>query len=198
MLLKITAPGIPDFYQGTEFWDLNLVDPDNRRPVNYNFLVQLVDAMQQNLDREGKMATIKTVLENPLDGRVKLLVMMIALKFRKEHASLFLHGDYHPLEALGTKSQHLCAFARLYEGNVSITMAPRFLTSLVSNPTTLPIGKAVWEETWIPLTPECAGSQYQNVLTGEIINPIQQNSMVGLHLHTVFQHFPLALLERIS
>ena len=78
-------------------------------------------------------------------------------------------------------------------------MTPRFVQGLIADPvTTFPIGKGVWEETWTPLPPECAGSRYQNVLTGEIISPIHQDGMVGLPLHTVFQHFPLALLERIS
>ena len=198
VLLKITAPGIPDFYQGTELWDLNLVDPDNRRPVDYDDRRQLLEHMQQTIQRDGRLALLQTLLNDPLDGRLKCLIMMTALQFRKDHSDLFLHGNYQPLEASGKKSQHLCAFARIHEEHVAITLTPRFFQGLVSDPHTLPIGKSVWEETWIPLPPECAGSRYQDVLTGEIRNPIHQDGVVGLPLETVFQHFPLALLERIS
>ena len=198
VLLKITAPGIPDFYQGTELWDLNLVDPDNRRPVNYEHRHQLLEEMKSSLDPEEKTARLRMALENPLDGRIKFLVTMSALQFRQEQAPLFLYGSYHPLETYGQKSQHLCAFARMKDGEISLTLIPRFFTGLVSDPTTLPIGKAVWEDTGVLLPPECAGSHFQEILTGGLVSPEHQEGKLRLPAASVFEHFPGAILKRSS
>ncbi len=198
VLLKITAPGIPDFYQGTELWDLNLVDPDNRRPVNYEHRHQLLEEMKSSLEPEEKIARLRMALENPLDGRIKFLVTMMALQFRREQAPLFLHGSYQPLETYGQKSQHLCAFARMKDGEFSLTLSPRFFTGLVSDPTTLPIGEAVWEDTRVLLPPECAGSQFQEILTGRIVSPEHQEGKPSLPAAFVFEHFPGAILKRSS
>ena len=197
VLLKITAPGTPDLYQGTELWDLSLVDPDNRLPVNYEHRLQMLEEMKPDLTPEEKTSRLRTALENPHDGRIKLLVMMSALQFRKEHSPLFLHGSYHPLETYGQKSQHLCAFARMKDGEISLTLTSRFFTGLVSDPTTLPIGKAVWEDTVVSIPPECSGSRFQDVLTGIIVSPDHHEGKVLLPTATVFQHFPGAILQRI-
>ena len=87
VLLKITAPGTPDIYQGTELWDLNLVDPDNRGPVYYEHRLQLLEEMKPALTPEEKTAHLRTALENPQDGKIKFLVMMRALQFRQEHSN---------------------------------------------------------------------------------------------------------------
>ena len=198
VLLKITAPGIPDFYQGTELWDLNLVDPDNRRPVNYDHRHQLLEEMKSSLNPEEKTGRLRTALENPHDGRIKFLVTMNALQFRREHAPLFLYGSYHPLEPFGKNSQHLCAFARMKDGEISLTLSPRFFTGLVSDPTTLPIGEAVWGDTGVLLPSEWSGSPFQDVLTGEIVHSEEPEGKVLLRAATVFKHFPGAILKRSS
>ena len=122
--------------------------------------------------------------------------MMSALQFRNENAQLFLQGAYLPLEGYGKKSQHLCAFARVKESKISLTLISRFFTGLVSDPTTLPIGKDVWEDTGVELPPECAGSGYQDVLTGEIVSPVLHEGKLLLPAANVFQHFPGAILRR--
>ena len=121
---------------------------------------------------------------------------MSALQFRKEHRPLFLYGSYQPLEASGQKSQHLCAFARRKDGEISLTLSARFFTGLVSDPRTLPIGKPVWEDTGVELPPEWSGSQFQNILTGETVRAEEQEGKVLLRTAAVFKHFPGAILKR--
>ena len=198
VLVKITAPGTPDFYQGTELWDLNLVDPDNRRPVNYEHRFQLLEELKSASTPEEMTARLRAALENPQDGKIKFLVMMSALQFRKEHHTLFLHGSYQPLEAFGRKSQHLCAFARVKDRDMSLTLTSRFFTDLVSDPTTLPIGNGVWEGTGVFLPLEWSGFQFQDILTGRIVSPEQLDGQLRLPAAIVFQHFPGAILKRVS
>ena len=198
LLVKITAPGTPDFYQGTELWDLNLVDPDNRRPVNYEHRFQLLEELKSASTPKEKAAQLRAALEDPQDGRIKFLVMLRALQFRKEYHSLFLHGSYQPLEAFGEKSQHLCTFARVKDRDMSLTLTSRFFTGLVSDPNTLPIGNDVWEGTGVFLPLEWAGFQFQDILTGGIVRPEPHDGQLRLPAATVFQHFPGAILKRLS
>ena len=158
----------------------------------------MLEELNHTVTPEERLARLRRALENPHDGRIKLLVMMCTLQIRKEHSSLFLDGSYHPLETFGQKSQHLCAFARRKDAEVSLTLTPRFFTGLVQDPATLPIGNAVWEDTGVSLSLELSGSQFQDVLTGEIVSPIQHEEKLLLPAATVFQHFPGAILKRIS
>ena len=197
VLIKITAPGVPDFYQGTELWDLSLVDPDNRQPVNFRHRGELMAELTPSLTSDERIPRLRTALENPQDGRIKFLVMMTALQFRREHSVLFLYGSYDPLEIVGLKSHNLCAFARRKDDDVSLTITPRFFTGLVQDPTALPLGQGVWEDTEVLLPPEWSGSRFQDVLTGEILTPVQKDEKLLLPAATVFQHFPGAILKRL-
>src|SRR5205814_1229919 len=128
-LLKTTAPGVPDFYQGTELWAFTLVDPDNRRPVDY----ELRRAMLSTLSEvgEGDLTEFaEGLLEWPEDGRVKMYVTTRALNFRRERAELFARGEYVPLPASGRRAESVVAFARERDGDAAIAIAARFFTRL--------------------------------------------------------------------
>jgi len=197
VLLKITAPGIPDFYQGTELWSLTLVDPDNRRPVNYERRQRIQEALHTLIASEKRLNVLKNLLEHPDDGRIKMFVTMTALTFRKNHASVFLEGNYTGLTPQGDHAQHLCAFARVHESQALVTVTPRFLSSFISEPSRFPFGKEVWGDTWIPVPSEKAGSPYRHIFTGEILHSFTRHGVQGVTVESLFQHFPLAALERL-
>jgi (1->4)-alpha-D-glucan 1-alpha-D-glucosylmutase len=195
-LLKICAPGVPDFYQGTELWDFDLVDPDNRRPVDYDKRT----AMLAELRRAGEtVPAVKLALELSLakeDGRIMLYLVSKALGFRREHSSLFASGDYLPLTTEGGRAEHVCAFERRRNRESVIVAAPRFLTRLISGGGSVPFGKAVWEDTRLVL-PDAGGSaQYRNILTAEVLSAGEAQGTASLPLAGVFASFPVALLER--
>ena len=111
-LIKLTAPGVPDIYQGTELWDFSLVDPDNRRPVDYEQRQGIISEILEGGDRLDRA---KSLSETMQDGRIKLFLTSTALSARKLHKEIFLNGSYVPLSARGTKSPHVISFARVHE-----------------------------------------------------------------------------------
>ncbi len=192
VLLKVTVPGVPDFYQGSELWDFSLVDPDNRRPVDFRKRVQMLgDVRVQHSDHLPTL--LKGLLSEWKDGRVKLFLTGRALDFRRANAEVYLEGDYLPMYAAGPNAGCLCAFARHKNGVWSITAAPRFTTKLV--PTgRLPVGKSVWRDTFLPL-PEDAPDTWRNVLTEERLIATQTaDGQRILPLAAVLRRFPVALL----
>lgn len=191
VLLKILSPGVPDFYQGTELWDLNFVDPDNRRPVDFR---QRAEGLQELKRREGEdpAALIRELLSGWQDGRIKLYTIYKALNFRRSHKELFQGGAYLPLNASGKARENVCAFARRNEHNWALGAAPRLITRLVA-PEKLPLGKEVWEENALGLPPD-APRRWLNVFTGEELEISTMGKRNELPLENVFRRFPVALL----
>ncbi|HKY05745.1 MAG TPA: malto-oligosyltrehalose synthase, partial [Blastocatellia bacterium] len=185
-LLKITSPGVPDFYQGTELWDLNLVDPDNRRAVDFSRREAFLREIRER-ERDGVLPLIDELLANREDGRVKLFLIYRALNARKQNKRLFDEGEYIALKARGSRKDHLVAFARRSEGRWAVVVAPRLMTRLVK-PESLPLGKHVWGNTVIEL-PEAAPSAWRNVFTDAVIEGEKT-----LAAADVFSRFPCALL----
>jgi (1->4)-alpha-D-glucan 1-alpha-D-glucosylmutase len=185
VLLKYAAPGVPDLYQGTELWDLNLVDPDNRRPVDYVKRRSLLQDIHTRTS-DNPVLLMKDLLATPADGRIKLFLTTQMIQARKAYSELFQRGDYQPLEVRGKFANCAVAFARRYRNTVAIAIAPRFLTSLIQ-PESLPLGE-VWQDTHIELPSEL-GTNWKNSITSESIV-----CDCRLPLAEVFQHFPGALL----
>jgi (1->4)-alpha-D-glucan 1-alpha-D-glucosylmutase len=177
VLLKSCSPGLPDFYQGTELWDFNLVDPDNRRPVDYN-------RRKQALARV-KNADCRDLLHNAASGDVKMFTTWAALQFRNRHREFFEEGNYIPLHARGSKRDHVIAFAREFDGKRAIAVAPRLCLTLVHGETKPPLGREVWGDTEL----ELPRGQYRNYFTGKIVGSGE--------LAEVLSDFPVALLESI-
>ncbi len=158
LALKITSPGIPDFYQGTELWDLSLADPDNRRPVDFESRMRALAGLRVR-------AQPKELFKNWRDGRIKMYVTWKLLNFRRRHSDLFLHGDYIPLRVTGTRAEHVVAFVRRLHDSWCVTAAARFFTKLARTGSP-PLGEKVWGNTAVEL-PDDAPASWANVLTDE-------------------------------
>jgi (1->4)-alpha-D-glucan 1-alpha-D-glucosylmutase len=193
-LVKLTAPGVPDFYQGTELWDLSLVDPDNRRPVDWaerrRLLDELLTAVAAAPDRA---ALAHELAKSRTDARVKLFVIHEGLHFRRAHRALYEAGAYQPLEARGAWAEHVGAFARVDSGAAALTIFPRLLARRGVD--ALPLGREYWADTRLPLPAALAG-RYRNVFTGERVETEDTGHGAGLALGAVLTSFPLALLAR--
>ena len=193
LLLKIASPGVPDIYQGTEIWDFSLVDPDNRRPVDYPHRTGLLNELM-TLERQGLSSLARDLLSSWGDGRVKLFVTYKALSFRRERKELFQDGAYVPLAVTGGVKEHALAFARKRGDAWGIAAVPRLVTRLAP-PGEFPIGLGVWEARAAIRLPKEAPDGWRNVFTGEILHASGGDGAKLLHLHAVFHDFPVALLE---
>ena len=191
-LLRVAAPGVPDTYQGTELWDFSLVDPDNRRPVDYGRRREMLAALKANMRSAGGdlRGLAKELVGAKEDGRIKLFVTHLALQCRREYPGLFTDGVYVPLEAEGPRKEHVFGFARGKEGRWAAAVVPRFITRLAPTTEHLPTGR-VWEETVLSLPGTESVRRWRNVFTGEIYTPSEGPS---LRLTEVLGHFPVALL----
>lgn len=189
-LLKLTSPGVPDLYQGTELFDFSLVDPDNRRAVDFATRADLLERLRGKAAGEAQDTRIDgaDLMRHYADGRIKLWTIAQALNLRRAQAELFREGRYEPLEARGEKAEHLCAFARVRPGIMSITAVPRFTYTLMKGAMTPPLGE-VWGKTGLQLGNEMPTSFY-NVLTGQRIHAADG----ALAMRDVFADLPVALL----
>src|SRR5207253_4500898 len=131
-LLKLTSPGVPDIYQGNEIWDFSLVDPDNRRPVDYTQRRKMLAELESiDMDACVDRGLIDSLVTGMRDGRCKLFVTWKVLQFRRDHAALFRDGEYLPLRVSGEYAANVCAFARRHEGKLTVTIAPRLYLRLL-------------------------------------------------------------------
>jgi len=192
-LLKITAPGVPDFYQGAELWDFNLVDPDNRRPID--FAKRRASLASLPADDDGDLTgLVSQLVSSPQDGRIKLYLTSRALRFRRRRQALFAEGDYLPLTARGQKADHVIAFARASANQTAVVVTGRFFTRL-GDPNQPPTGGGVWGDTAVALNYESEAGWYREVFTGQRIRAERASGGVELPLAQVFAHLPVALLE---
>jgi (1->4)-alpha-D-glucan 1-alpha-D-glucosylmutase len=197
-LVTITAPGVPDTYQGSELWDLSLVDPDNRRPVDFELrqqtLEQLMPALGENpegIDVTRCLSLISELLAGWPDGRVKMWVTLCALRFRRQRSQLFQSGSYQPITATGEQQGHVLAFLREHAGQAALTIVPRFAYSLMKGALVPPLG-SVWGET--ELTLPLSQGEFMNLLTGERLNAANGRALL---CREVFANFPVALLAPV-
>jgi (1->4)-alpha-D-glucan 1-alpha-D-glucosylmutase len=195
-LLKLTAPGVPDFYQGTELWNLALVDPDNRRPVDYETRRAMLAELKRRIEQAGgDLAPLaRELLAASPDGRIKMYLVHRALRLRRERDPLFKDGDYLPLEVAGAKREHALAFARRLGGEVAITIVPRLVVRLTGGAETPPLGEAVWQDTRVLLPADLAGRRWSNLFTGQAIEAPAEDSAAALPLKDALADFPVALL----
>ena len=188
-LIKITAPGVPDFYQGAELWDLSLVDPDNRRPVDFAVRRRMLETLSAEIDAAPDLAPLaRDLMRAPADGRVKLFVIYQALGVRRRRAELFARGDYRPLAVHGASAEHVFAFARTGPGGPTVTIVPRLLAARGAAD---PVGEAYWTDTRVALPPEVSGPM-RNAFTGALVEAEGERQ---LRVGRVLADFPLALLE---
>ena len=158
LILKLTTPGVPDFYQGTEFLDLSLVDPDNRRPVDYARRQEVLDSFEPLLAQPDPRAL--TGLFEERDETFKLLVTTKLLRFRQQHPELFT-ADYRALEAAGEAASHVLAFSRETPDAALLVLVPRYPATLEQS--------GGWGNTRLELPEELQGNTWTDVLTGQTI-----------------------------
>jgi (1->4)-alpha-D-glucan 1-alpha-D-glucosylmutase len=200
LVLKIAAPGVPDFYQGTELWSFHLVDPDNRSPVDYAVRAAMTEELRATMQRLGpdRAEFCRGLFEQAHDGRVKIYTIMAGLEHRRLHPELFHQGEYLQLECGGSRKQHICAFARLYQHQALVAVVPRLVATLNPDSKHPPMGTSVWEDSWIAAPPWPTLGEFRHLLTGEIVTAESLNGRRVLPLAKVLNHAPVALLERIS
>jgi (1->4)-alpha-D-glucan 1-alpha-D-glucosylmutase len=192
-LLKITSPGVPDFYQGTELWDFSMVDPDNRRPVDFDKRVRLVEELK-SAEIAGQDDLLKDLTANWQDGRIKLYMVRKALGFRLTHKELFAGGDYIPLEGVGKRPECVVAYARRRRKEWAIVAVPRLVAGFLRRQRSLS-PKEKWTALKIVLPGECP-SRWRNVVTNGTISAKRvPGGQSVLLLSGMLERFPCALLE---
>jgi (1->4)-alpha-D-glucan 1-alpha-D-glucosylmutase len=196
LVLKLASPGVPDFYQGTELWDLSLVDPDNRRPVDFAARQLLLADLRPVLDRLEHDGTAEPQVQDLLtrwtDGEIKLFVTACGMRFRRQHQGLMLCGGYTPLDIDGERADHVVAFARHDESGTLLAVAPRLVAPLVADDRPLPAGPDVWGATRLVLPPVARAVRYHHVITGEWCETAADST--SLPVASVLGTCPVALL----
>ena len=204
-LLKLTCPGVPDIYQGNELFEFSLVDPDNRRPVDFGLRQEMFTDIRK-LGSDADALSRGHLLETPEDGRLKLYLTWKTLCLRKELPDLFQHGIYEPLPASGAKANHVVAFIRRFEATSMIVIVPRFIAGLLTGNgngnhsdgafDVPPIGPTVWQDTQVLLPSSDDGGNYHNIFTGQQLEPHKNAGAARIDLAQVFAEFPLALCRQ--
>jgi (1->4)-alpha-D-glucan 1-alpha-D-glucosylmutase len=195
-LLKITVPGIPDFYQGTELWAFTLVDPDNRRPVDYSARADMLAALKSRESTAGPLALADDLVHNMADGRIKLYLIYKALHCRRDRQELFKDGEYIPVGVEGTHAGKIISFLRRKAAETILVVVPRLLTSLELDPECLPLA-AIWRDNFLLLPESEKTATFRNVFTGEILQATALDTHPALRLPEVLSRFPVALLIKI-
>ncbi len=196
-LLKITAPGIPDFYQGTEVWNFTLVDPDNRQRVDYDRCREMLRMLRARMggNGPGTAALARELVREWRDGAVKLYLTFRALNYRRENAVLFQEGEYLPLETGGVCRDQVCAYARRKGEKMAVTVVPRFFTRCLPKGKASGFGPEIWKDSWVVLPGESAGKEFGNLFTGEMAPAREREGKNVLLLDAVLSSFPVALLD---
>jgi (1->4)-alpha-D-glucan 1-alpha-D-glucosylmutase len=196
LLIKIAAPGVPDFYQGTELWDLTLVDPDNRRPVDFDLRCRLARELEPlvRAARSGdeRAATrVAALLDQWPDGRIKLFTTLAGQSVRRDCCDLFVYGRYVPLLTHLPPHTEVLAFARVDDGGGAVAIAPT-LTRALGAPG-FAVGE-VWKDARLEVPAALHESELLNVLTGERVAKVREGDNQYLELRDVLRTLPIALL----
>ncbi|HUS24023.1 MAG TPA: malto-oligosyltrehalose synthase, partial [Candidatus Binatia bacterium] len=170
-LLRLTTPGIPDTYQGCDFWDFSLVDPDNRRPVDYATRRQALE----------KNRPLPELLAHWRDGRIKQALIARVLNFRKQHPDLFARGTHQPVPVAGPAAEHVIAFERRWKKERAVVVASRLAAGTARDLPLVPVEK--WSDTSLRI----GGGPWTEVLTGaRVDNP---------RVATLLAQLPIAVLH---
>jgi (1->4)-alpha-D-glucan 1-alpha-D-glucosylmutase len=195
-LLKIAAPGVPDFYQGTELWDFSLVDPDNRRPVDY----AIRQAMLAEIKRAAavdRLALARRLFANPADGGIKMYVISEALGLRRRNEVLFRQGAYTPLEASGARMSKVVAFARGPAEYHVIVAAGRFFAEFEGLPEGA-TGDWPWQDTFLSVPSGLLHEHYVDLFTGHEVRADRDRDRRQLCMADIFAHLPFAMLVPVA
>ena len=197
-VVKTGAPGVPDFYQGTELWNLSLVDPDNRRPVDYARRRALLTALDRQVCVAGRLTVAMELAASPTDDRMKLYTTSTMLRLRSTRRDTFDRGRYAPVSVDGTRRDHAFAFTRDIEGHRVLVVVPRLVGTLAPDADPAPLGERIWGDTQLALPPGPAGP-FRNIFTDAAVAGATdpRTGVTTLRLADVFAHFPVAVLETV-
>jgi (1->4)-alpha-D-glucan 1-alpha-D-glucosylmutase len=195
-LCKLTAPGVPDIYQGNEIWDFSLVDPDNRRPVDYQKRRSLLASLEAiDMDSCVDRGLMQSLVASLNDGRCKLFLTWKVLQFRREHEALFRDGEYIPLRVVGEYASNVCAFARRLGAEMVVVIAPRLYLRLLGDREDAPLGETVWNDTAVELPKEVVETiQLRGILDRKPVSTAKAASRVTVRVADTLANFPVALL----
>ncbi|EPX61661.1 Malto-oligosyltrehalose synthase [Cystobacter fuscus DSM 2262] len=191
LLMKLMSPGVVDTYQGCELWDLSLVDPDNRRPVDYALRERMLRSLEQETEK-GRAELCTRLVADMEDGRIKLFVLTEGLRLRQRQAELFRKGGYRALSLTGPRADAAVAFSREHGSSVVIAVAPRYTLSALESGGLV----AAYEETSLELPASYASMTFRDVFTGQQVRPGRHGEGAVLPLSPLLVGFPLVLLEK--
>jgi len=188
LALKLTCPGIPDFYQGSELWDLRLVDPDNRRPVDYNMRINFLQDIKTSMQNSNNTINLlKELLSKPENGKIKLFMIDRLLQLRNREPELFLKGSFIPLSVQGNYKDNIIAYLRTYKDKTLITIVPRFCTKIVKSGQ-YPLGNKLWKNTFIELPKKLRYSGFEFISQ----QPVRLTELTPVG--NILKYFPLAII----
>jgi (1->4)-alpha-D-glucan 1-alpha-D-glucosylmutase len=203
LVLRLGSPGVPDTYQGSELWNLSLVDPDNRQPVDFDErrrmladlepVIQAAEEARVSTGRAPAREALETLFANWTDGRAKLYTLAIALRLRRAFPDLFLRGDYEPLGS-DLDDPHLVAFSRRAADREVVVLVPRLLATLLRGIPNAPLGMERWRTASVRLPARLAHARLINVFTGERVEPVVYRDVPWLLAGSAFQTWPVAIL----
>ena len=177
-LLKLAAPGMPDTYQGNEIWDFSLVDPDNRRPVDFQRRRKMLDELEREVS-DNSPASLES-------GQLKLWIHQKVLHLRRQFPGLFTSGEYLPIQTAGSKARNLFAFARTDGNRVAIVAVPRLIGGLIQSADQMPCGSRVWGDTTIQLPAKVISRTFRDYFSGGAV----KTTMAA----DIFAQWPVVLL----
>lgn len=189
-LLKITVPGVPDFYQGSELWDLRLVDPDNRGPVDFD---KRTAAMNEIVTGEAGGPSAQNLIKSWHDGRIKLYLIWKALQFRSSHEEIFRDGEFLPLQVEGRYSRNITAFARKHGSSWLVAAVPQWLSQVPVMPDRTKTGFN-WEDTRLVL-PSGSPSLWNSILMSQQVPAFSEQSNGYVNASDLFCDLPVALIS---
>ena len=189
-LIKVTAPGIPDVYQGTEFWDLSFVDPDNRRPVDYNSRKTILTEFK-HFEVYNLKNNLKELKANYQDGKIKMYLLYKALELRKAYQDLFIKGEYIPLKITGENAEKMIAFARNLNNKWAVVIVPIFVTTIFEPEDFKPI-EGAFSSIRISL-PDNAPEKWKSCISNS-----EHSRSPFLNLQGLLEEFPVVLLSNLE
>jgi (1->4)-alpha-D-glucan 1-alpha-D-glucosylmutase len=198
-VLKLASPGVPDVYQGCERWNLSLVDPDNRRPVDFDGsgrLLDEVDALLAECDPARRGPALRNMLDSWADGRIKMCITAAALRLRRDFPETFLAGEYVPLDTETTVGHAgVVAFARVPEtGPAVVAIAPRLVARLMGPELAWPLGQ-MWKTSRVLLPPALAGRTFVDILTAREVPVARGSGTAWIFVGEALETCPVALLR---
>ena len=192
VVLKLTCPGVPDIFQGAELWDFSLVDPDNRRPVDYTIRKRLLSKLPVGAGSRRK-EWLSDAIRTLQDGRLKLYITACIARFRRANEHFFREAGYIPLEPTGERRNHIVSFARRLPDTTVIVVAARFFAKLGCR-TSFPTGDEVWQDSRLTLWNDSPERHYRDLLSGTTVEAFREGDRWTLPISPLLSSLPVALL----